>query len=50
LEDHGAVYATRFKKMREQIEVMKGSGPTSKPEYHGDIIDFPAMMTWPKPV
>src|SRR3954452_9026377 len=23
MEDHGAVYATRFKKMREQIEAMK---------------------------
>ena len=22
----------------------------TKPEYHGDIVDFPPMMTWPKPV
>src|SRR5213076_1526665 len=50
MEDHGAVYATRFKKMREQIEAMREIWTKSKPEYHGDIVDFPAMMTWPKPL
>src|SRR5438874_1200771 len=50
MEDHGTVYATRFKKMREQIEAMKAIWTESKPEYHGEIVDFPAMMTWPKPV
>ena len=50
MEDHGAVYATRFKLMREQIEAMKAIWTESKPEYHGDIVDFSPMMTWPKPV
>src|SRR5579872_3875189 len=50
MEDHGTVYATRFKKMREQIEAMKKIWADTKPEYHGDIVDFPPMMTWPKPV
>src|SRR5215212_4748741 len=50
MEDHGTVYATRFKKMREQIEAMKAIWTGSKPEYHGEIVDFPSMMTWPKPV
>ena len=50
MEDHGAVYANRFKKMREQIEAMKAIWTEAKPEYHGDLVDFPAMMTWPKPV
>ena len=50
IENHGAVFATRFKKMREQIEAMKAIWTQSKPEYHGDIVDFPPMMTWPKPV
>jgi probable F420-dependent oxidoreductase len=49
MEDHGTVYASRFKKMREQIEAMKAIWSETKPEYHGEIIDFPAMMTWPKP-
>ena len=50
MEDHGTVYATRFKKMREQVEAMKAIWTEPKPEYHGDIVDFPPMMTWPKPV
>jgi len=48
MEDHGTVYETRTKKMREQIEAMKKT--KEKPEYHGEIVDFPPMMTWPKPV
>jgi len=50
MEDHGTVYATRFKKMREQIEAMREIWTKSKPEYHGETVDFPPMMTWPKPV
>jgi probable F420-dependent oxidoreductase len=50
LEDHGTVYETRFKKLREQIEAMKEIWTKEKPEYHGEIVDFPPMMTWPKPV
>jgi probable F420-dependent oxidoreductase len=50
MEDHGAVYATRFKKLREQIEAMKEIWTKDKAEYRGDIVNFPPMMTWPKPV
>jgi probable F420-dependent oxidoreductase len=50
MEDHGTVYPTRFKKMREQIEAMKAIWTENKPEYHGDIVNFDTMMTWPKPV
>src|SRR5256885_12563744 len=49
MEDHGTVYPTRFKRMREQVEAMKAIWTESKPEYHGEIVDFPPMMTWPKP-
>lgn len=49
MEDHGTVYATRFKRMREQIEAMRAIWTENKPEYHGEIVDFPPMMTWPKP-
>jgi probable F420-dependent oxidoreductase len=49
MEDHGTVYASRFKLMREQVEAMRAIWTQSKPEYHGDLVQFPAMMTWPKP-
>jgi probable F420-dependent oxidoreductase len=50
MEDHGTVYATRFKKLREQIAAMKVIWREAKPEYHGELVNFPPMMTWPKPV
>jgi probable F420-dependent oxidoreductase len=50
MEDHGTVYETRTLKMREQIEAMKEIWGNDKPEYHGKIVDFPPMQTWPKPV
>ena len=50
MADHGTVFKTRFKKMREQIEAMKAVWTQSEPEYHGEIVDFPKMRTWPKPV
>jgi probable F420-dependent oxidoreductase len=50
MEDHGTVFATRFKKMREQIAAMQAIWTEDKPEYHGELVDFPPMMTWPKPV
>ena len=50
MEDHGTVYATRFKKLREQIEAMKEIWTKDTAEYHGEIVDFPPMQTWPKPV
>jgi alkanesulfonate monooxygenase SsuD/methylene tetrahydromethanopterin reductase-like flavin-dependent oxidoreductase (luciferase family) len=39
-----------MQKMREQIEAMKEIWTKSKPEYHGDIVEFDTLMTWPKPV
>jgi probable F420-dependent oxidoreductase len=50
IENHGTVFATRMKKMREQIEAMKAIWTETKPEYHGELVNFDTMMTWPKPV
>ncbi len=49
MADHGTAFKTRFKLMRERIEAMKEIWTKSKPEYHGELVDFPPMMTWPKP-
>ena len=50
IENHGTVFAMRFKKMREQVEAMKQVWTKSTAEYHGEIVKFSSMMTWPKPV
>ena len=50
MENHGTVYATRQKLVRERIEAMKEIWTKSKAEYHGEFVNFDPMMTWPKPV
>jgi probable F420-dependent oxidoreductase len=50
MEDHGTVFATRAKLVRERVEAMKAIWTRSKPEYSGEFVNFPPMMTWPKPV
>jgi probable F420-dependent oxidoreductase len=50
MENHGTVFATRAKLVRERIEAMKEIWTKSKPEYHGEFVNFDPIMTWPKPV
>src|SRR6266699_194163 len=50
IENHDTVFATRMQKMRGQFEAMKARWTANKPEYHGEIVNFDTMMTWPKPV
>ena len=50
MADHGTAFKTRFKLMRERIEAMRAIWTQSKAEYHGEMVDFGPLMTWPKPV
>jgi probable F420-dependent oxidoreductase len=50
MEDHGTVFATRAKLVRERVEAMKAIWIRSKAEYHGEFVNFDPMMTWPKPL
>src|SRR6201982_517388 len=50
MENHGTVFTSRHKLARERIEAMKEIWTKSKPEYHGESVDFDPMMAWPKPV
>jgi probable F420-dependent oxidoreductase len=50
MENHGTVFATRHKLVRERIEAMKAIWTQSKAEYHGEFVNFDPMMAWPKPV
>jgi probable F420-dependent oxidoreductase len=49
MEDHGTDFSTRFRLMRERVEAMKQIWTESKAEYHGTLVDFEPLMTWPKP-
>ena len=50
MENHGTVFSTRHKLVRERIEAMREIWTKSKAEYHGEFVNFDPMMTWPKPV
>jgi len=50
MENHGTVFATRHKLVRERIEAMKVIWTETKAEYHGELVNFDPMMAWPKPV
>ncbi len=50
MEDHGTVFKTRFKLMRERIEAMKAIWTQDAAEYHGELVDFGPMAARPKPV
>ena len=50
MADHGTDFKSRFRVMRERVEAMKAIWTKSKPEYKGEFVEFPPMMTWPKPV
>src|SRR5690348_15071370 len=50
MADHGTEFKSRFKLMRERIEAMREIWTKTKPEYHGEMVDFGPMMTWPKPL
>ena len=49
MENHGTPYESRAKLTRERVEAMKAIWTQSKAEYHGDLVNFDPIMTWPKP-
>lgn len=50
MANHGTNFQSRHKRVRESIAAIRKIWTSTKPEYHADLIDFPPMMTWPKPV
>lgn len=50
MEDHGTVFATRWKRLRESIEAMKAIWRDDEAEYHGELVDFDKVWSWPKPI
>jgi probable F420-dependent oxidoreductase len=50
MRNHGTDPGTRFRRMRESVEAMKAIWTEDEAEYHGRIIDFDPIWSWPKPV
>src|SRR6476660_2482849 len=49
MENHGANYKTRFKLMRERILAMKALWTEDEAEYHGEMVNFDKVWSYPKP-
>ena len=50
MRNHGTDAKTRIALLRERVLAMKEIWTRSKAEYHGKLVDFDPIMTWPKPV
>ncbi len=50
MENHGARYETRFKLLRERVLAMKAMWTEEEAEYHGELVDFDPLWSYPKPV
>jgi probable F420-dependent oxidoreductase len=49
MADHGTVFETRWKLLRERTEAVKAIWTQDEAEYHGEMVDFGPMWCWPKP-
>ena len=50
MENHGTDPARRFKLMRERVEAMRAIWTSDEAEYHGELVDFDRIWSWPKPL
>lgn len=50
MRDHGTDPAQRWKLLRERVEAIKTIWTREVAEYHGDMVDFGPMWSFPKPV
>jgi probable F420-dependent oxidoreductase len=50
MADHGTEFSSRWKLLRERVEAIKAIWTTDPAEYHGDMVDFGPMRSFPKPV
>ena len=50
MADHGTEFSTRLKLLRERVEAMKAIWTQDVSEYHGEMVDFAPMWSWPKPI
>jgi probable F420-dependent oxidoreductase len=49
MENHGTDFDSRFQRLEEQVQAMKRIWTEDEPEFHGEIVDFDPIWSWPKP-
>jgi len=49
MENHGTVFKTRWKLLRERVEAMKGIWQNEAASYRGELVRFEPIWSYPKP-
>jgi len=49
MENHGQSFKTRWKLLRERIEAMKAIWQNDEAGYHGELVNFDPIWSYPKP-
>jgi len=50
MEDHGTEFRTRWKLLRERVAAMKRIWTEDEASFEGELVRFPPLWSWPKPV
>lgn len=50
MENHGTVYKTRWRLLRERVLAMKEIWTKDEAEFHGEFVNFDKIWAYPKPV
>jgi len=50
MANHGTRFETRWALLRERVGAIKEIWTRDEAEYHGRMVDFDPIMSWPKPV
>ncbi|MDX2166057.1 MAG: LLM class F420-dependent oxidoreductase [Deltaproteobacteria bacterium] len=50
MENHGQSFGKRWKLLRERVEAMKAIWTTDEAEYHGELVNFDKIWSFPKPL
>src|SRR6266540_3198343 len=49
MRNHGTDPATRFRLLRERVLAMRAIWTEDEAEFHGRLVDFDTLRSWPKP-
>jgi probable F420-dependent oxidoreductase len=49
MENHGTAFKTRWKLLRERVEAMKAIWRNEEGSYHGELVKFDPIWSYPKP-
>ena len=50
MENHGTLFKTRWKLLRERVLAMKEIWTKEEAEFHGELVNFDPIWSYPKPV